>query len=702
MFRLAQTMKKYYAVLLSGLLAIPAFGQVHVESSTFSISRQNDFVPREVEPGFNANIYSLEAPDAMSWRAQLNEVKRAAAEAYPAAETTPVEQFKNVPTPGIEWTSKMYRVFTTIGTTGPLYGGIPNDNTLAFSKDGIMLAAVNSMLWAYDTKNDTVHIVNSFIGLDAVGPDAGNDRGFDPKLMYDEEADRFVLVFLKNNTAATSKIAVCFSSTNDPNDPWYTYILPGNPLNNNRWTDFPAISMTEDHLFITGNLIIPNVSWQVGFDGSIIWQLDKQAGFNGDTVMPNRLYHDIKFGTKYIRNLHPVKGYNGDIDTAFFLSNRNFDMQNDSIFILSVRSDITGTEDLSIDVAKSDINYGVPPNGQQQDTDPNDPTDGLQTNDGRVLGAIQMSDGSIQFVSNTRNFTTGRSSIYHGTIVDPAGQPSITAQLISDPQLDFGYPNIAWSGNEECDHEVIIGFNHTSATDFAGVSAVYYSNDGQYSDVLRIKEGEGVVKRLAGGDRWGDYFGIQHDFAHPGNVYVAGFYGTSDNSNSAFFAQLTSPDSSKLSVNLVHTSSPQKCNQYLDAQVSGGVQPYSYWWNGVAGNNTYTSCGMDTIQLMVSDARGCETTLDYVVPFNIPNNTMTYPNPTTGFIGVVFNAQNAGEVVVQLSDMTGKQVWVVTEQAISTGKHYLEFDLAPVASGVYILNILQGDESIYTERIIKN
>lgn len=695
-------MKKFYAVLLSGLLAVPAFSQVHVESSTFPISRQSNFVPREVEPGFNANIYSLEAPDAMSWRAQLNEIKKEAAEAFPTSEEIQSESFKNVPTPGLEWTSKMYRVFTTIGTTGPLYGGIPNDNALAFSKDGIMLAAVNSMLWAYDTKNDTVHIVNSFIGLDAVGPDAGNDRGFDPKLMYDEEADRFILVFLKNNTPTTSKIAVCFSSTNDPNDPWYTYILPGNPLNNDRWTDFPAMSMTEDHLFITGNLIIPNVSWQVGFDGSIIWQLDKNAGFAGDTTMPNRLYHDIRYGSKYIRNLHPVKGYNGDIDTAFFLSNRNFDIQNDSIFILSVRSNITGTEDLTIDVAQSDINYGVPPNGRQQDTDTSDPTDGLQTNDGRVLGAIQMSNGSIQFVSNTRNFTTGKASIYHGTIVDPAGQPSITAQLITDPVLDFGYPNLAWSGNEECDNEVIIGFNHTSVSSFAGVSAVYYSNDGQYSDVLRVKEGEGVVKRLVGGDRWGDYFGIQHDFANPGNVYVAGFYGTTDNSNSAFFAQLTSPDSTKLTVNMVHTSSAQKCNQDLDAQVSGGVQPYSYSWNGVSGSNFYTACGQDTVQLLVTDARGCQTTVDYVVPFNIPNSTMTYPNPTTGFIGVVFDAQNAGEIVVQLSDMTGKRVWVVTERTISAGKHYLEFDLAPVASGVYILNILQGDESIYTERIIKN
>jgi len=107
---------------------------------------------------------------------------------------------------------------------------------------------------------------------------------YDPKLIYDPIQDRFVLVFLKDNDAANSRIIVCFSSTNNPSDPWHVYRLNGNPLNNNRWTDFPAISLSETGLVVTANLIIPGVSWQVGFDGSVIWHLDKMAGFNGQDV----------------------------------------------------------------------------------------------------------------------------------------------------------------------------------------------------------------------------------------------------------------------------------------------------------------------------------------------------------------------------------------------------------------------------------
>lgn len=694
--------KLYITILLSGLV-MPLWSQVEVETASFDIRRSEDFRPRDSEPGFNARVYSLEAPDAMSWRAQLNEVKRKAHERFSNADPVPYESRKRTaPQPIHSWSTEMYQYYSTIGIRAALYPGIPNDNTLAYSKGGILLGAVNTFIWAYDLNNDTLFMNNSYADLDIVGPSDFNDRGFDPKLLYDAEMDRFILVFLKNNTPNNSKIAVCFSSTNDPNDPWYTYILPGNPLNNDRWTDFPAISTDGDHLYITGNLIIPNVSWQVGFDGSVIWQLDKHAGFAGDSSVANRLHHDIRFGGNYIRNLHPVKGYNGDIDTAYFLSNRNFDMQNDSIFILSLHSGLTGPEDLRIRVRKSNLPYGVPPNGQQADTDPNDPTDGLQTNDARVLGAIRMSNGNIQFVSTTRNFNTNLAAIYHGTIFQPGSSAQITAELISDSVKDFGYPNLAWTGNEECDNEVIIGFNHTSTTDFAGVSAVYYSNDGEYSEVLTLKEGDNYVSRLNGGDRWGDYFGIQHDYAHPGDVYIAGYYGAQNRNNSAYFARLTSPDSSKLELSINHTPTSSKCNQTIELQGSGGIPPYVYYWNGSENTNIQTVCAGDTLQLMVTDTRGCEYSTEYFIPFDIPNEDIIYPNPSAGQVGVAFTAPESGRIVVRLSDMGGKNVWTVTEGTINAGKHYLEYDLTPVPSGVYTLEIIQNDISIFTDRIIKN
>ena len=78
-------------------------------------------------------------------------------------------------------------------------------------------------------------------------------------------------------------------------------------------------------------MIIPGVSWQVGFDGSVIWHLDKFAGFNGGDINAT-VYTQIRHQGKFTRNLHAVRGHDNIADKLYFLSNRNFDLQNDTIF----------------------------------------------------------------------------------------------------------------------------------------------------------------------------------------------------------------------------------------------------------------------------------------------------------------------------------------------------------------------------------
>ena len=94
----------------------------------------------------------------------------------------------------------------------------------------------------------------------------------------------------------------------------------------------------------------------------------------------------------------------------FFLSNRNFDVINDTLFIARMIND-----DVTVTPVILDTPYGVPPNARQLDTDINNPESGLQTNDARVLGGILFED-EIQFVANTNDPQTGFSAIYHGHV----------------------------------------------------------------------------------------------------------------------------------------------------------------------------------------------------------------------------------------------------------------------------------------------
>ncbi|MEX2485028.1 MAG: T9SS type A sorting domain-containing protein [Brumimicrobium sp.] len=693
-------MKLIYLVVLSFIFIFSGLSQEY-KSTNYSIKKEKVVSPREMEQGFNPTIYSLEAPvpGGSSTKSYLLDQKIASKEYYKKSKfkpTTPFLKSQQKPVVGDTFVPTRY---LSNGSSFPIYGGIPSDNTLAVSNDDIVLVAMNSVLYGYDLKSDTAIFENYYIYLRTIVEGLTTSSYYDPKLIYDPEEDRFVLVLLKDNEPAKSEVIVCFSSTNDPNDPWNIYHLPGNPKDNNRWTDFPAISITNDKLYFTGNLIVPNEPWQTGFDGSIIWEMDKFAGYNGDSSINATLYDSITYNNSYIRNLHTVQGGDGNAETLFLLSNRNFDISNDTIFFL----ELTNSE-LFIEPLISDLPYGVPPNARQQDTDTSDANEGLQTNDARVLGAVIIDD-EIQFVGNTINPSTGFSAIYHGVVANIYNSPSVTANIIGDSIRDFGYPNIAWSGNEACDREVIIGFNHSSFDDFPGVSSLFCNNDRQYSSVLEVKKGYNYVDRLGGGyERWGDYFGLQRKFNEESTTYAFGYLAMENKKNSGFCAELKSPDTSVIDISFSVDSPQNYCNNSVTAEINSGYPPFTYQWNSESpssDNKIHGLCAKDTVSCTVTDARGCSTTKKFVVPIKPLENGNIYPNPTSDYAAVQFEIEEDKAVTARLYDANGRLVKELATLPAKSGLNEFSFSLIPLSSGVYTLLLLSDDSEIGSYKVVK-
>lgn len=593
--------------------------------------------------------------------------------------------------------------YSSSGTQYDIYGGIPNDNTLAVSNGGIVLASVNSLVYAYDLNLDTAIFPDYRISLTSFVNGGGIGHYFDPKAIYDPVADRFILVLLKGNTPEVSELIVCFSTTNNPLDDWNVYSLPGNPLDNNRWTDFPAIAITKDKLYYTANLIVPDVSWQIGFDGSIIWEVPLEEGYNGASDLSAELYTNIKHNGSYIRNLHPVQGADGIADKMYFLSNRNFDISNDSIFVLDLEEAID-TNYLNINVYESNLNYGVPPNARQFGTDTSDATQGLQTNDARVLGAIKF-DNEIQFVSNSVNPNTGFSSIYHGVLSNLDGNSSIEARIIGDSIKDFGYPNIAWSGNEACDREVIIGFNYTSFTDFPGMASIYCNNEREYSNVKYLEEGENYIERLGGGyERWGDYYGLQRVYNKPGHTYAFGYVGKQNKVNSGHIVEVISPDTNYLDLEYVIDPTGGVCNQKIELLPIGGKEPFTVEWSGnTQGLIKEGVCIGDTVLATFTDARGCSKSVEIVLPF-VENNgeLLIYPNPSSDWITIQFDLEEESELKAVLYDDKGALIKTLLERPGKKGTNELIFSTESMSAGNYIFTLLVNGEIFKSSSIIKN
>jgi hypothetical protein len=353
------------------------------------------------------------------------------------------------------------------------------------------------------------------------------------------------------------------------------------------------------------------------------------------------------------------------------------------------------------------VNYGVPPNGRQQDTDLSDPTKGLQTNDGRVLGAITNGDW-IQFVSTTVNPQTGLAGIYHGWVTNPTeNNQTITGTILGDQTLDFGYPNIAFAGNDPCDIEAIIGLNFTSPTDFPGVGTFYFGNDSSYSSFTRIKDGLNYTDRHSDSyERWGDYFGIQPKFDEPGTVWLSGYRGLQNRANGTWINEVKSPDSDVLIVNVDELDGTIYCKGGIQLTASGAIPPYLYSFdNGpfTEDNIADSLCQRDTVTYAVMDDRGCVVYGEYVTKEIVKvYDQGIFPNPASTDVVALFYLDGDKQVEAYIYDMGGRMVKKILNTKGKKGLNELHVDISPLTNGIYSLKVLANGDEVYTKKIVKS
>ena len=415
--------------------------------------------------------------------------------------------------------------------------GTPPDNYLAVSKNNTCVSVMNSFISVLDGNTG---IMTKRTGLKTMSLPVGlnnfmNDYRYDPKIIYDPLEDKFICIML-NGVNAANYIVIGFSQSNDPKGNWNFYKFYGDYKGDTTWFDYPAITISKSEFYFTGNKLGFNTSWQAGFKNSVIYQIKKADGYAGQTLN-YKIWDSIYYQGKPIRNLHPVKnGSSISAATPYFLSNRNFATQNDTVFLIRLTDTLNSANaSIQINPLKSNLAYGVAADGRQKDT-----AYSLATNDARILGAFKEGD-EIQFVNTSINPSNGAASIYHGTIQQVSSNPSIQAQLLSIDSLDMAYPNISYFGVNNGNIVSVINCNYSGPRTFAGMHALI-SKSGQYSDWTNIKKGDSnIVVLSAKQQRWGDYTGSQIDWNFPGNAWVIGIFGNAKRGYGNYMARLSSP-----------------------------------------------------------------------------------------------------------------------------------------------------------------
>ena len=635
-----------YIYLITLLLPMQMFAQNGFKVEQRTITKSWIVEPAKFNDDFEVTINHLEAPfpSGSGEKAFLEKQKAKSAEMFPRNAAARGGNGSRSTGDSLSIVDSFAVNFFLNGNK--MIGGTPNDNAMAISNDGKLIASWNSQLWGYDLEQDTFLFKSNnphpsfgaFLAGYMDGDVGMQSSSFDPKLYYDPVRDRFVFLFLTVNRATNpytnSSTIMAFSSSNNPSDPWYAYAIDGHPFDDGTWADYPQIALNSHSLYFTINQLSGN-DWVADFEYTVIWQMDLDAAFSGAAELPARVIANDAHDNLDRRYMRPVKRAGGPWgDDIYLISNRTRSIQSDSFWLWHLEGRIDDGFVPTSTLLISDVDYGLPPYAKQANNH------SFWTNDARPLGAVQIGS-EIQFVGNSINHENGLAGIYHG-IIENVNEPTLQGHIISDDVLEFGFANIEAMGKFGKTKEVIINFNHTSPVHPAGNAAVYFNDDREYGPIQLLVEGSTYVDMISQSfdinERWGDYIGLQRKFNEQSRAWAAGYFSHGNNNAGTWITELATP---------------------LDNYV------------GIEEDEKTT-------------------------------RTLVFPNPASQEVSVVFDVSNSKQISAAIYSMDGKLVKDFGTITVGVGKNELKCNVISLPTGVYFLKISDENGVFSTEKIVRN
>jgi hypothetical protein len=396
--------------------------------------------------------------------------------------------------------------------------GTPPDNTMAISNGGIIVSAINSNIIYFDKYGNEI---NSMTFNDFFNDDELNSKIYDPVVIYDSGKDRFIFVVLHGSSSETSMVLVSFSKTNNPNDGWFTYYLNTSDIYNNRWFDFPRVGISENELFISGNIFYDGENG--GFSESLIYQIDKSDGYYG-LGLSYRTWNNLRDPNfKRPFTMVPLSyGHSGNYGPGiYFVSNNS--AEGSSIFLWDLTNELNKNPELNVYKVATD-HYEIGADAYQKYTSSLSPGL-LDVGDCRIHHGFYL-DGIIHFVFHSQFNSQGYNGINYNRL--DVNTLKNTSKVFGMNSYDMAFPSVASSAAEYTkEKDVIIAYLQSGSDIYPQFRTLQVDEDMNQSTTTLIQEGTTWVDMLLGNERWGDYTGIQrkHNTSAP-EIWVSGCFGT--------------------------------------------------------------------------------------------------------------------------------------------------------------------------------
>ena len=407
---------------------------------------------------------------------------------------------------------------------------IPPDPTLAAGQDHL-LGAVNSAFGIFSKSGTLQKRIDATVWFQNVLPGkighcANTPLGcvFDPKVVYDHFADRWVVTYLATNRSTESWILVSVSDDANPHGAWCNWALKGNANGGTQvpnWSDYQGLGFDSRAVYVVPN----QFTFGGGFAYSKIRILPKTTLYNQScpSVTWTDLW-DIRYPTPptgadafAVPTIRPAVTF-GTPNAQHFVANSIFVPPNNNFVALYELNDPLTTPSLTATAVPVAATSPPPDAGQQGGGTPL-----IDVGGSRLRNAVYRA-GSLWTSHNVAD-SSGNFAVARYLRIDTA-----TATVTEDASVGasgcwYYYPAIA----ADVRSNMAMVFSRSCSNEFAGVRYVTRLDGGVLQPSSLIKAGEAnYVKDLGSGrNRWGDYSGIAVDPSDSRRVWMFGEYAAS-------------------------------------------------------------------------------------------------------------------------------------------------------------------------------
>ena len=212
---------------------------------------------------------------------------------------------------------------------------------------------------------------------------------FDPKVVYDDFNDRFVVLTLELTTSPsnTSRILLAISDNNDPNGTWHYQAIDARMTigGNDSWADYPGLAVDEEAIYITNNMFSFAAN---AFQGSRLWILGKTALYGGGTSAVGVYDPSTLSGqSAQLGTLQPAQMMAAGVGNTgtFLVSSSGLSGANEAIAVIRVDNPL-GSPTFSnqlVSVGDLQPNFATVPDAPQSGT-----STLIDAGDGRIYNAV--------------------------------------------------------------------------------------------------------------------------------------------------------------------------------------------------------------------------------------------------------------------------------------------------------------------------